>query len=90
MSGGGGPGAAGWFFGCLLIVMGALLAVFCGGCTLLFWVGSLGSGGSLNDESGILVLSFVLGGIPALGGIGLIIAGVAIIRGGRKRRPPAS
>jgi hypothetical protein len=79
-----GPGAAGWFFGCLLIAMGALMALLCGGCTVLIWVSSL-STNDVSSAASMLVISGLLGGVPALGGVGLIIAGWAILH---PRRPP--
>jgi hypothetical protein len=82
-----GPGPVGWFFGCLLIAMGALMALLCGGCTAMFWVASL-SNSDLASAGPMLVLSGVLGGIPALGGVGLIIAGWAILRPRRVPMPP--
>ena len=82
-----GPGVAGWFFGCLLIAMGVLMALLCGGCTAIFWITALSSG-DLSSAASMLVLSALLGGVPALGGVGLIIAGWVILHP-RRRPPPA-
>jgi hypothetical protein len=78
----------GWFVGGLLITAGGLLVLVCGGCTLIFWIGALGSG-SLDAAGPIMLLSGVLGGLPALVGVALIVLGVVTIRRWRSApRPP--
>ena len=74
---------AGRFFGALLIAGGALIAGLCGLCTLVF-VG-IGVSGGGEQESGLVVLALILGGVPTVFGGLLIWGGVALIRGARKR-----
>jgi len=67
------------FFGWLLIVIGALLVVLCGGCTLIFW--GVGIAGAMQEPSGwgamvgLFFMTALIGGVPAAGGAVLIWAG---------------
>jgi hypothetical protein len=69
------------FGGWLLIVIGGLLAVLCGGCTLIFWgvglfamIQSPGSD-AMGAMMGLFVMTLVIGGVPAAGGAILVWAG---------------
>ena len=69
------------FFAWVLIVIGALLVVLCGGCTLTFW--GVGVVGLLQDHSaaawgamtGLFFTTLLIGGVPAAGGAILVWAG---------------
>ncbi len=69
------------FGGWLLIVIGGLLVVLCGGCTLVFWgVGLVGliqtpNGEALGAMIGLLFMTGLIGGVPAAGGAILVWAG---------------
>ena len=73
------PGSS--FFGWLLIVVGALLVLLCGGCTLTMW--GVGITGLLQEHSaaawgamvGLFFTTLLIGGLPAAGGAILIWAG---------------
>ena len=76
------------FFGVMLIVVGLLLAALCGLCTLVV------AGTSLAAQSdpqgygggGMVGIALLLGGVPTLLGLGMIFAGVMLLRSARK--PP--
>ena len=51
------------FIAWVLIVIGALLVLLCGGCTLTFW------------GVGLFFMTLLIGGVPAAGGAVLIWAG---------------
>ncbi|HWE99174.1 MAG TPA: hypothetical protein VG248_05205 [Caulobacteraceae bacterium] len=69
------------FFGWLLIVIGGLLVLLCGGCTLTLWVAGLFSlaqspgSGALGAGISMFFLTLVIGGLPAAGGAVLAWAG---------------
>ena len=69
------------FVGWLLIVIGGLLAVLCGGCTLIFWgVGIVAllqqpSAAAWGAVIGTVVMTGLIGGVPAAGGALLVWAG---------------
>ncbi len=69
------------FFAWVLIVIGALLVLLCGGCTLTFWGVGLVSllqspgSGAMGAAVGLFVTTLLIGGIPAAGGAVLIWAG---------------
>jgi hypothetical protein len=79
------PGAEGRFGGWLLIVLGSLLVVLCGGCTLVMWgVGIAGTAHQpLGVAAGALISMFVVtglvGGLPTAGGAILIWAGWRVL-----------
>ncbi len=80
---------AGRFFGALLMVVGALIALLSGLCTLAFGAMILaepgGNGGAIGG--GITMLS-IFGGVPFLFGLALIFVGRGLYRA--VRRPPPS
>jgi uncharacterized membrane protein YccC len=87
------PGGAAIFFGCLLIAIGALMALLCGACTAL----AVSSGLlDLFATKGDPVMSFaveagvggILGGLPTLIGVGLVWIGWRLIRPRRPRPLP--
>jgi hypothetical protein len=69
------------FFAWVLIVIGALLVVLCGGCTLTFWGVGLFSllqspgGSEMGAAVGLFFMTLLIGGVPAAGGAILIWAG---------------
>ncbi len=64
--------------GTFLIVLGALVAILCGGCTLL----ALSDMG-LNDPFAVAAL--VVGGVPFAIGIGILFIGIAVNKHKEKR-----
>jgi hypothetical protein len=79
----GGQTAAGRFFGWLLVICGALIALVCGGCTLTL-VRPLFSPALANQNTQFLaVIALFIGGIPTLTGLGMAAAGALILRRGR-------
>ncbi|HEY3798738.1 MAG TPA: hypothetical protein VGL58_10330 [Caulobacteraceae bacterium] len=74
------PGAkvVGW----LMLVVGALMTLLCGACTLTMLVAGLGSGGRSEAGLGVVIagMGLVIGGVPTLGGLVLIWAGWRILR----------
>jgi hypothetical protein len=74
------------FFGATLVAMGLLMMFLCGGCGALFFIGFLISGltSSNHEDVGMVIMPIVLGGVPALVGFGLFLAGRTL------RRPAAS
>jgi hypothetical protein len=68
--------------GTFLIVLGAIVAVLTGGCTLMFFAGS-----GFNDPFAPVALVF--GGIPFLVGIGLLFIGLAVNKHKIKRENEA-
>ena len=74
------------FFAWLLIVIGALLVVLCGGCTLVLWgVGVQGvaqqpGAAAVGALVGMFMLTGLIGGLPTAGGAILIWAGWRILR----------
>jgi hypothetical protein len=75
------PTSAARFGAWLLIVIGGLLVVLCGGCTLTFW--GVGVVGLMEDHSasawgamiGLFFVTLLIGGLPAAGGAVLVWAG---------------
>lgn len=80
------PGAVQRFFGAALIGVGVLMMVLCGGCGALFFAGFLFGGltSSNSEDLNFLWLPILMGGLPALVGLGLFVGGR------RLRRPPSS
>jgi hypothetical protein len=81
----------GQFVGVMLIVLGVLMAALCGLCTVFVSLASLdmprdpqGYGGG-----GMVGIALILGGVPALFGLVMVWAGIAVLRGSRKQAPPA-
>ncbi len=78
------------FFGGALIAVGALMMFLCGGCgavmLVLFAVGGIAH----PNDMPMVLMPIVLGGVPALIGWGLFLAGRNLRRGGEPRPPPAS
>ncbi len=72
------------FFGWLLMVVGALVTLLCGGCTVVVWViafsGGLGGPGQLGAILNMIAISLVIGGVPTLIGMVLIWAGWRLTR----------
>ena len=85
------PRPEGRFGGWLLIVLGALMVLLCGGCTLTFWgVGIVGlmqdhSGGAWGALVGLFILTSLVGGLPTAGGAILLWAGWRVLH---PIRPP--
>jgi hypothetical protein len=77
------------FFGVMLIVVGLLLAALCGLCTLVVAGGSLAAPGDPQGYGGggMVGIALLLGGVPTLLGLGMIFAGVMLLRSGRKPPP---
>jgi hypothetical protein len=73
------------FGGWLLIVVGGLLAVLCGGCTLIFWgVGLVGLTQTPGSDAvgaliGLFLITGLIGGVPAAGGAVLVWAGWRVL-----------
>ena len=68
------------FIGWVLLVLGVLMAVLCGGCTLFVTVASLANA----SEAGFAVVGLLFGGVPTLMGLVLVWAGWRLVR----TRPP--
>jgi hypothetical protein len=70
------------FFGALLMGVGGLIAVLCGGCGSLFVIGGILSLFSSNAQDGPMLagMGLVVGGVPAAIGVGLFLAGRAMRR----------
>jgi hypothetical protein len=82
---------AGQFFGLLLLIAGVLVALLCGLCTLVVIGVSLAAPVTHGQNYGggaMIPVALVFGGLPTAVGAGMIWAGVALIRAGRK--PPSS
>lgn len=65
------------FFGALLMAVGGLIALLCGGCGAIFIVGGLVSLFSPSPQDGPMIagMGLVVGGIPALLGVAMFLAG---------------
>jgi hypothetical protein len=72
------------FLGWLVMAVGVLVALTAGLCTLLL-APSMFSGPG--DVSAGLVLLSVFGGVPALVGVGMVLAGWSIVRPPRPSPP---
>jgi hypothetical protein len=84
---------AGQFFGLLLLIAGVLVALLCGLCTLVVIGVSLAAPVSHPQNYGggaMIPVALVFGGLPTAVGAGMIWAGVALIRAGRKPPPPTT
>jgi len=70
------------FFRFALITVGVLMMLLCGGCGALFFIGFLVSGmaSSNHEDISMVIMPIVLGGLPALVGFGLFMAGRALRR----------
>jgi hypothetical protein len=74
------------FGGWLLIVIGGLLVLLCGGCTLTLWgVGLVGlkqdaSAAAWGSIMGLFVTTLLIGGVPTAGGAILVWAGFRVLR----------
>jgi hypothetical protein len=73
------------FGGWLLIVLGGLMVVLCGGCTLTLW--GVGIVGLTQDHSGsaagavvtLFIMTGLIGGLPTAGGAVLLWAGWRVL-----------
>ena len=65
------------FFGAALMALGGLMMLLCGGCGALFLVGFLVSAvQSSNAEAmDMAIISLIIGGLPAVVGLGLFVVG---------------
>jgi len=65
------------FFGAALIAIGVLMMLLCGGCGALFFIGFLISGvtSSNHEDISMVIIPLVVGGIPAVVGLGLFVVG---------------
>ncbi len=74
------------FFGVMLIVVGVLMVVFCGGCTLISVIASVLSGLSQPSAAaagGIvtaLIVVGIVGGLPTAAGAVLVWGGLKVVR----------
>jgi len=75
-------------FGAALIAVGVLMMALCGGCGAVFFVIFAADGLAHPNDMAMELLPIVLGGVPALVGLGLFVWGRRLWRG--PRRPPAS
>lgn len=74
------------FFGALLMAIGLLIATLSGLCSagfLMSLANGRGSGGHLNGAA--LMFVSVVGGVPFLGGVGMFLGGLTLVRSGRER-----
>ncbi|MGH6909147.1 MAG: hypothetical protein ACREE0_16980 [Phenylobacterium sp.] len=80
------------FFGAALIAVGFLMMLLCGGCGALFFIAFLigGIASSNHEDISMVIMPIVLGGVPALVGFGLFVAGRALRRPASDPRPPPS
>jgi hypothetical protein len=87
------------FFGAALIAVGFMMMLLCGGCGVVFFIGFLIGGltSSNHEDVGLVIMPIVLGGLPALIGLGLFAAGRGLRRAetwirpvsGASRPPPS-
>jgi hypothetical protein len=86
------PGSLQRFFGTALIAVGVLMMLLCGGCGALFFIGFLISGiaSSNHEDISMVIMPIVLGGVPALVGLGLFAAGRGLRRPAAAAKPPPS
>jgi ABC-type Mn2+/Zn2+ transport system permease subunit len=75
------------FFGVMLIIVGILIALLCGLCTLVVIGTSLSMPGDQQGYGGggMIGVALIIGGIPTVVGGLLVWAGIAVLRGARKR-----
>jgi hypothetical protein len=76
------------FFGAALIAIGALMMVLCGGCGAVFLLVYLADGIAHPNDLPLAFMPIVVGGMPALIGLGLFLVGRNLRRGGTGPRPP--
>ena len=78
------------FFGAALMAIGVLMMLLCGGCGAIFLVGFLVSGlaSSNHEDISMVIMPIVLGGVPALVGFGLFVAGRAMRKPQAAPAPP--
>jgi hypothetical protein len=69
------------FSGWLLLLVGGLVATLCGLCTAVFFVAGLIPHG----DASFTRLSLLIGGIPTAIGVGLFLAGRALLRPTERR-----
>ena len=77
------------FFGGILLAIGILIAGASGLCSVAFLVATLGSAARSGDAfsgAGMVPMVVIVGGIPFFVGVGLIVAGRALIRSDREDR----
>lgn len=80
------PPAQGRFIGWLLIAVGSLMVLLCGGCTLVGWgIAIFGLVQSPNAQTlgamaGVVLMTTIIGGLPAAGGAVLVWAGLRTLR----------
>jgi len=81
------PNSVGRFFGGALIVVGAMIMLLCGGCGAAFLVfflaEALKATNAGGDLVGAILTPLLMGGIPAMAGLGLVVVGRALWRGPR-------
>lgn len=70
--------------GGLLMAGGAMVALLCGACTAVFVLPALTAHGNLDPS--LLVVSLLVGGVPAVCGVVAFVAGLSVFRDGLKRR----
>ena len=77
------PSATQRFFGALLMGVGGLIALLCGGCGALFVVGGLVTLFTRNPQDAPMIagMGLVIGGIPAAFGVGMFLAGRGLRKG---------
>ena len=74
------------FFGAILMAVGGLVAVLCGGCTAIavgLGVYEIAVGKARGEDFGLIVMFLIFGGVPFVVGAGLFLAGRAMRRAGR-------
>jgi hypothetical protein len=82
------------FWGWLLVVAGGMMALLCGGCTLMLWGASIVAALSQRGASSVAILPLILlvpaivGGLPAAAGGALAWAGWRIVHPQRPPRAP--
>lgn len=81
----GGPVTGGQYFGCLLMVVGGLIAVTAGACSAVsvfsgFLSGAGGANSVVHSAGEALILALIFGGIPFAVGAGLFFLGRRMYR----------
>lgn len=71
-------------FGGILIAIGILIAGVSGLCSGVFLVSMIGSSLKYGIEPNGLVMVLIFGGLPFMAGVGLILAGRALVRRARE------
>lgn len=70
--------------GGLLLAVGVLVAGACGLCSGWFLIATLTAPNGGDEASAMIALAAIVGGIPFMGGVGLVLAGRYLLR---SRRP---